>query len=236
MFEMSRTVNCSNIGMDGKIKNSSIVDFLQDCSIFHLDSHPVLSPFFEKENCVMFLVSRQIDILKLPEYHEKVTLKTWTYEMKRMYGYRNTIIYGENGEPLIKSVAAGAFMDKETQRPRKITQELMDKIKLYPKADMEYLPRKILIPDIQPEIYEPVHIMKCHIDMNRHVNNARYIDITDEYLPDSAEIKRLRIEYKIPLKIGATAIPKVYKTENVVTVDITDGQGRTCCTAEYTLK
>ena len=57
MYEMKRTVNCSQIGSHGIIRNSCLVDLLQDCSVIHLDTHPVMSPFFEKENCVMFLVS-----------------------------------------------------------------------------------------------------------------------------------------------------------------------------------
>lgn len=93
MYEMKRTVNCSQIGSHGIIRNSCLVDLLQDCSVIHLDTHPVMSPFFEKENCVMFLVSRQLDIVRRPEQNEKLTVKTWTYELKRMYGYRNTVIY-----------------------------------------------------------------------------------------------------------------------------------------------
>lgn len=236
MFEMNRTVNCSNIGEDGRARNSAIVDFLQDCSIFHLDSHQVMSPFFREENCVMFLVSRQIDIIRRPCYGEKIIIRTWTYELKRMYGYRNTIIYGENGEPLVKSIAAGAFMDNESQRPRKVPQELVDRVKLYPKIDMEYLPRKITLPDSEPTVFPPIHIMKCYIDMNHHVNNARYIDIADEYLPEKTDISRMRIEYKTPLKRTDTAIPRVYTGEGAITVDISDEKGKPFCIVEYTLK
>lgn len=147
MYEMKRTVNCSQIGSHGIIRNSCLVDLLQDCSVIHLDTHPVMSPFFEKENCVMFLVSRQLDIVRRPEQNEKLTVKTWTYELKRMYGYRNTVIYDENGDICVKSIASGAFMDKTSQRPIKVPQELVDRVKLYPKLDIEYLPRKIALPD-----------------------------------------------------------------------------------------
>ena len=82
----------------------------------------------------MFLVSRQLDIVRRPEQNEKLTVKTWTYELKRMYGYRNTVIYDENGDICVKSIASGAFMDKTSQRPIKVPQELVDRVKLYPKA------------------------------------------------------------------------------------------------------
>lgn len=182
MYEMKRTVNCSQIGSHGIIRNSCLVDLLQDCSVIHLDTHPVMSPFFEKENCVMFLVSRQLDIVRRPEKNEKLTVKTWTYELKRMYGYRNTVIYDENGDICVKSIASGAFMDKTSQRPIKAPQELVNRVKLYPKLDMEYFPRKIALPDTEPQVYEDILVLKCYIDMNEHVNNARYLDITDGVL------------------------------------------------------
>ena len=184
----------------------------------------------------MFLVSRQIDIIRRTSYGEKILVRTWTYELKRMYGYRNTIIYDEKGQPLVKSIASGAFMDNNSQRPRKVPQELVDRVKLYPKLDVEYLPRKISLPDSEPEVYPPLHIMKCYIDMNHHVNNARYIDIADEYLPEGADISRMRIEYKKPLKRTDTAIPRVYTGDAFVTVDIADMEGKPFCIVEYTLK
>ena len=48
MYEMKRTVNCSQIGSHGIIRNSCLVDLLQDCSV-SLDTHPVMSPFLRKK-------------------------------------------------------------------------------------------------------------------------------------------------------------------------------------------
>ena len=76
MYEMKRTVNCSQIGSHGIIRNSCLVDLLQDCSVIHLDTHPVMSPFFEKENCVMFLVSADLSKTKSsPSRHGPMSLE-----------------------------------------------------------------------------------------------------------------------------------------------------------------
>lgn len=233
MYEMKRTVNCSQIGSHGIIRNSCLVDLLQDCSVIHLDTHPVMSPFFEKENCVMFLVSRQLDIVRRPEQNEKLTVKTWTYELKRMYGYRNTVIYDENGDICVKSIASGAFMDKTSQRPIKAPQELVDRGKLYPKLDMEYLLRKIALPDTEPQVYEDFPVLKCYIDMNEHVNNARYLDITDEFVENESAVKRIRVEYKNPLKRGKAIKAHVYTDEGRKFVELCDENNKPYCITEY---
>lgn len=236
IYEMKRTVRCSQIGEDGTMRNSAVVDFLQDCSLMHLDNEPVMTPFFRETGCIMFLISRQIDIVKKPSLDDSVTVRTWCYELNRLYGFRNTVIYDENEEILVKSIAGGCFINAENMRTMKVPQETISKVTLEPKLeDIEYTSRKILLPDTEPQIFEPVRINRCFIDMNRHVNNARYLDITDEYLPDEANVKRIRCEYKLPVQRDSIVIPKVYTNGNITTVDLTDPEGKSYAIAEYTL-
>ncbi|MBQ8119394.1 MAG: acyl-ACP thioesterase [Ruminococcus sp.] len=236
IYEMQRTVRCSQIGEDGAMRSSALVDFMQDCSLGHLDNEPVMTPYFRETGCIMFLISRQLDIVRKPQLDEKVTVKTWCYELNRLYGFRNTVIYGENGEILVKSIAGGCFIDSASMRTMKVPQEVIDRVKLEPKLeDIQYLPRKITLPDCEPQTFENVHINRCFIDMNKHVNNARYLDITDEFLPDGAKVKRIRCEYKLPVRRDSIVIPKVYTQGNILTVDLTTPQGKCCTAVEYTL-
>ena len=235
-YEMKRTVRCSQIGEDGMMRNSALVDFLQDCSLKHLENEPVMAPYFKQTGCIMFLISRQLDIIKKPKLDDSVTIKTWCYELNKLYGFRNTVIYGEDGEILVKSIAGGCFINSQTMRTMKVPQETIDRVKLEAKLeDIEYTSRKITLPDCEPQVFEPVKINRCFIDMNRHVNNARYLDITDEFLPDDAQIKRIRCEYKLPVQRNSIVIPNVYTSDNILTVDLTAPEGKSYAIAEYTL-
>ena len=207
---------------------------LQDTSDLHLASHPVLAPFFEETGCVMFLTSRQVDIIRRPAYKEIITAKTRTYELNRMYGFRNTILLDENGEIIVKSIAGGAFMDLKTGRPIRGDKELIDRIKVYDKIDMEYLPRKISLPESEPVKCSQVSIRHSDIDMFGHVNNARYFDLTDELVDEHSSARRLRVEYKLPVKYGDSVSAEVYSRENIRTAVLNDDSGKRCCTVEYT--
>lgn len=235
MFETDRRIYCSHLGESGDIINSRLVDLLQDISNIHLMTHPVLASFFEETGSVMFLTNRQVDIIRRPGYNERVHTKTWTYELNRMYGFRNTVIIGEDGEMCVKSIAGGAFMDLKNGRPMRVSADLISQVKIHEKLDMEYLPRKIAIPDAAPSLTKEVEVRRSDIDMNLHVNNARYLDITDELFEDCAKAKRLRVEYKVPLKRGDKVFGDVYPTENGCIVCLRDENGRTYCTVEYTL-
>ncbi|WP_294408633.1 acyl-ACP thioesterase domain-containing protein [uncultured Ruminococcus sp.] len=236
MYEMNRRVLCSDIGENDEVRNGALIDILQDASNFHLETHPVMSPYFREENCGMFLVSRQMDIIRRPVYGENIHVKTWTVELKRMYGFRNTVIYGENGDVCIASSAGGAFMDLATQKPVRAPKELIDKVKVYPVLEnFESCSRKIALPDCEPQVYKDVYIRRCDIDMNRHVNNARYVDITDEFIPENADVSRVRIEYKVPLKRGIKVNALVYTQGNIIAVSLADDSGKVYCVVEYTL-
>jgi acyl-ACP thioesterase len=72
--------------------------------------------------------------------------------------------------------------------------------------------------------------------MNKHVNNARYLDITDEFLPDGAQVKRIRCEYKLPVRRDSIVIPKVYTQGNIISVNLTNPEGKCYTAVEYTLE
>ncbi|SFC03717.1 acyl-[acyl-carrier-protein] thioesterase [Ruminococcus albus] len=235
MFETERMIYCSQIGEGGKVRNSGLVDILQDTSDLHLMNHPVLAPFFKETGSVMFLTHRQVDIIRRPEYGEHISTKTWTYELNRMYGSRNTIVLGEKGDVCIKSIAGGAFMDIRTGRPIRVSADLIAQVKSYEKLEMEYLPRKIAVPDTDPVITCQMVIRRSDIDMNDHVNNARYFDITDELFHECYNAKRLRAEYKFPIKRGDAVFADRYDTTSGCIISLRDDSGKVFCNVEYTL-
>ena len=96
MYEMKTIIGTSQIDKDGLLKTSSIFDIMQDCSFFQLESENELTNYFNENNVSMFLISRQVDIYKLPKYSEKIITRTYVYECNEVYGYRNTVIYDEN--------------------------------------------------------------------------------------------------------------------------------------------
>lgn len=235
MFETDRKIYCSQMRQGNVMGNSVLIDLLQDTSDLHLMNHPVLAPFFKETGSVMFLTNRQVDIIRRPHYGEQVRVKTWTYELNRMYGFRNTIIIGEKGDVCVKSIAGGAFMDIESGRPMRVSSDLIAQVRCYEKLDMEYLPRKIAIPDTVPTLTCQVLIRRSDIDMNMHVNNARYFDITDELFDECQQARRLRVEYKMPVKRGDLVIADRYDADGSCIVALRDEGGKIYCTVEYTV-
>jgi acyl-ACP thioesterase len=209
MYSIKVRVAASHTGENGCLKLVSAIDMMQDCSQLWLESEPVFQNYFRDKHIAQMLVSRQLDVIRVPAYGERLTVTTGVYECRSVYGFRNTGIYDEAGEPCFLCWCIGAFVNLDTGRPEKLPRNIAAGMTMDAKIDMDYLDRKIVMPaDVPARKYPGIAIKKQDIDFNRHMNNARYVEMAFEYLPEDFETARLRIEYKQPSKYGDILYPR----------------------------
>jgi acyl-ACP thioesterase len=243
MYEYQLQIGISHIGTDSLLKLGAMMDILQNATWFQLDTETAFIEYFRANHAGMYLISRQIDILRLPAYGEHITVKSWVQGCDRLYGYRNTAIYDENNKLCIGTYATGAFVDIQRAMPSRISQELVNKIVSYPPLDMEILPRKIPVPpelsDVGPLVrsdtlrpheiaqsYEAVRVQSYHLDYYGHMNNARYVDIASAYIPEDFPVRRMRAEYKRMALPGDLIVPHFCQVDDstiVITLNAEDG-------------
>lgn len=215
MFSLEEYVTASKTGIDGKLKLVSFIDLMQDCSQLWMSSEREFAKYFKENNIAQLLVSRQFDILRVPEYGEKLTTTTSIYECQSIYGYRNTVIYDAQNKPCAVSWSMGTFVSLTTNKMSKIPQEILNTVAIDKKIEMEYLDRKISIPiEVSSQNLEPFRVLLNDIDMNKHMNNAHYIRLAVECLPEHFDTDRLRIEYKIAAKRNDIIYPILMTTED----------------------
>ncbi|PCG18904.1 acyl-ACP thioesterase domain-containing protein [Brachyspira sp. G79] len=231
MYEMKTVVGTSQIDKDGLLKVSSIFDLMQDCSFFQLDSDIELTKYFNENNISMFLVSRQVDIYKLPKYSDKITVRTYVYECNEAYGYRNTVIYDENDNELAICYAIGGFVDLSSGALIRVPSSFIENYKFDKKQDMNYLPRKIKTDNNLLKEIERFKVKKYCIDDNNHVNNARYIDMAIDYADDN--FKRIRIEYRVPAALYDTIVVKKALIDDKVLLKFDNEDNKTYAIIEF---
>lgn len=231
MYEMKAIVGTSQIDKDGLLKTSSIFDLMQDCSFFQLDADVELTKYFNENNVSMFLVSRQVDIYKLPKYSDKVIVRTYVYECNEAYGYRNTVIYDENYNELVICYAIGGFVDLSNGNLIRVPSEFINNIKFDEKQEMNYLPRKIKVDNNALKEVDRFKVKKYFIDDNNHVNNARYIDMAIDYVDDY--YKRIRIEYRVPAELGDTIVVKKAVIDDKVLLKFDSEDNKTYAILEF---
>ena len=83
-------------------------------------------------------------------------------------------------------------------------------------------------PENKPEI--------DHIDTvrtNNHVNNAKYVMLAEQYLPEDFKVKEIRVEYKLAVIEGDSLHPRVTVEDDKVTVVLVNDSGNAFATVLF---
>lgn len=234
MYQFSSRVRYSEVNSEKILTLPALLDYLQDCCTFQSEELGVGVDYLADNHAAWVLSSWQIRICRYPEFGEQITVSTWAYDFKGFYGYRSFKVEGEDGELLAYANSLWVFMDTDTMRPMRINQKMID-VYLPQMAEIigtDWGNRKLQVPE-GGTAGEPIRVQRCHIDTNHHVNNGKYVQMAEEFLPEDFEVGELRVEYKKAAVLGDVLTPVYCVNENQVTVTLADEAGKTCAIVQF---
>ena len=223
MYSLKYKVTTSTCDSEGRLKLYSALQMMQDCSEMWIDSEPGVKQYFTEQDMAQLLATRQVEIIRVPEFKEELTVTSTVYDVKPMFGFRNTFIYDAEGEPCYRTWSMGAFVDKSTGKLKRIDDNTIASMALEPQLEMNYKDRRIKLPKEGGETREPIKVLRADIDYNKHVNNANYVRMAMELLPQDFEVRGLRVEYRVAAKLGDILVPTIYHAEGTFTVSLSVG-------------
>ena len=247
MYSLKYKVTTSTCDSEGKLKLYSALQMMQDCSEMWIDSEPGVKQYFTEQNMAQLLATRQVEIVRVPEYKEELTVTTSVYGMKPMFGFRNTFIYDAQGKPCYKTWSMGAFVDKAAGKLKRVDEATIQSMTLEPQLEMNYKDRRIILPkgrssESHPslledgrvateldkvkdggEVLEPIKVLRADIDYNKHMNNANYVRMAMELLPEDFVVSGLRVEYRVAAKLGDCLTPTIYKIADGIIISLSIG-------------
>lgn len=210
MFENNIIVSNSHVDKNMEMKEVAIINALQDIEGLHINNLTEFNNYLEENNLGVFLLYRQIDLIKKPTFSNKIKLLTHPYQTTIVSGYRHIYIYNEDNELLVTTNSFGAFINLDSYIPARLAKDIAKSIGDGNQSDlMECLPRKIdYINDNDGILLSEFNIHKSHIDRYNHVNNAYYIEFALDAFKEDISFNRIRAEYKQSFKLGNSV--KVY--------------------------
>lgn len=235
MYTFSGRVRFSETDPDGILRMESLIDYFQDCSTFQSEDLGVGMDYLKKGHLAWVVNYWQIDIRRLPRLGDPIVAGTSPYDIHGFMGMRNFMLESADGERLVNANSVWSLIDLERGVPVRACEKICSAYELLPKFDMEYLPRKIRVPEEGGEKMEPIRITEQFLDSNHHVNNGQYVRMAMEYGPEDAQIARLRVEYKKQAYLGDVIVPEVFRTdEETIMIALNHADGETCAVAEIT--
>lgn len=183
----------------GRIQPVSVLDLCQDVATLQAENMGIGRDAMLERGVFWAAIRMRYEIVKPPEHHAVVRVKTWPHSPTNFSFMRDFCISSQSGEAFVKASTEWVLMNAETRKFERLRDH-------YSEEGDEYLadrmfdskPRKLASFD---EGNRPVVTMApafSDIDFNGHVNNARYLHFVVDALdlgPESA-IRSMQIDYR----------------------------------------
>jgi len=235
MYSMDFTATISSCNAEGKLKLCSALQMMQDCSEMWIESEPGVARYFRERHMAQLLVFRQVEVVRVPVCKEKLTVSTSVYGMKPKFGFRNTFIRDAAGKPCYRTWSMGAFVDRAGGTLARVDDATIASMTIEERLEMPYRDRHIAVPSGGGTEFEPFRVMRADIDYNRHMNNANYVRMALELLPDGFDPAGLRVEYRRPAKLGDRLAPVMHLDGKLAVVTLSVN-GETSAVMEFSGK
>ncbi len=145
-----------------------------------------------------------LEINRLPNIHEDITIETWPSAKNKLTAYRDYEVFGEDGNSIIKATSQWILLSLETKRPISVLKKMTDKPMLEERSIDTSFPKIGELTKIDSQFKFRVRF--DDIDLNKHINNAVYIlwatEAVDEDFRLSHNPHKISINFKKEGYIG----------------------------------
>lgn len=233
MYQFQSRIRYSESDSSGRLSLPGLLDYFQDCSIFHSEDLGLGVKYLKEKELIWALTFWQIIVKRYPEQGECVKIGTAPYDFKGFIGYRNFWMWDESGRETAVANSIWSLIRVGDGKPAKVPPEMLEKYVLSPKTEMEYANRKVIF-EGEGRNVNKMTVAAHHLDTNLHVNNGQYVRIAMDYLPEDFTVGQLRAEYKKQAVLGTGMYPVIFEREDKTGVSLQDEAGAAYCNVEFT--
>ena len=171
-------------GPSGALKAVSLLNYLEDAASESANLLGVGGRDLMAKNISWVLSRLHLKVYRYPHWEDWVELRTWPYGWKKIFALREFELTDGKGEILAQATTSFITVDLEKKKPVNAEVKLSG-FPLHPKRvfDDSLGPMPKINLD-QPYLERAFHVRLNDLDLNRHVNNAVYVEWALESLPD----------------------------------------------------
>jgi medium-chain acyl-[acyl-carrier-protein] hydrolase len=183
-FEQSKLVNAYDVDVNNRLKLNSLFNFLQDVASSHADSLNLGYNDLIAHDLGWVLSWAKLQVEEYPSFGDTIKIKTWPKCRHKLFSMREFLIYNDNNKLLYRVSTAWLLINVNSKRItdiKNLPQQIYYQPAFYALNDF---PEKIIVDKEKVNLFCK-KIRYTDLDINRHVNNTKYIElILDCYPPD----------------------------------------------------
>ncbi len=196
IFEQTYKITSLHINTNKELSLYGLLGFLQDIASEHSRALDFGYESMKAKGIFWVLVRQKLNIEQWPQWHDKITIKTWTLPIKSFYASREFEIY-LNDQKIGACATTWMILDSKTRKPKEVSKEVLP---LHPRTDyrLAFSANKIKLPE-DLKIANTLTVRNSDLDMNHHVNNVKYsqwiLDTIPIALHKEFDIKTFEINF-----------------------------------------
>ncbi len=194
MYTYRTKVSYSRLDKTGKVPYHEILNYLQDCSTFQSETLGVGVDYLKSQNKAWVMLANKIQILRELKLGEEIEIGTCPTEFGKVMATRQFFIKDKAGAFVVKAESIWGLIDINERIPIRIREEDFCKYEKENAFDSIKVSRKIRFSG-DSEFLGKVEVSGIDIDTNGHVNNANYLRMIWDYLPENEYYNQVEIVY-----------------------------------------
>ena len=195
-------LRAKDVDLYRRLRTSELFRLLQEASIRHTEQLGMGREKTLDKGILWVLTQQRCEIRRMPEYDEHIVLKSWPGRNMHLLFPRHYSMETAAGEPLLKASAIWCLVDAKSRKvvfPEKYGVQI-DGAETGEEIE---LPRPIRKLDCtETRVFT---VPYSYVDLNGHMNNARYFDLAEDSIPAAAAGEKLRLvcaEYSNEAHLG----------------------------------
>ena len=232
-FTAQQTVRSMECDATDHLTVKSLARYFQDVAEAHAASHGNGYDALIQMGKAWVICRMYLQIKQMPKLQDLVMLNTWPRKNTGLFAVRDYSLCDDRGLKLAAGTAYWAVIDFNTRRVERLQGDMMDRYTLEDSqaTDMDTLDKLRPTEFTDADLVAQITAEPSFIDHTFHVNNAEYLRIISDYLPnDRFNIANLgiQIDFFLETKEGDTMSVFRKQDGNAFWFQITNSRGVSC--------
>ncbi len=180
VWEETFTIRHTEVTREGAVRIDTIFDYMQEAAANHAANLGCGLAALEKRGMMWVLSRLKLSIRRTPRLGEVVTVSTWPSGVEKLFATREFVLRC-GAETVAEGSSCWLLLDRNKMRPLRVMESLPDRLpdnsgrsRIF--SGLDKLPRRSCQDPVGVDVHESM------IDVNRHMNNARYITLLFDWL------------------------------------------------------